>query len=335
MQYAVRLPLPVGLVRWGEPPSRYSVVVKATFDANDGRQAAQLSADQQPLYTGELDARGLVLEWSDFSRSKPCCDVVLHDATTSSARPVRARIGQLEANLAPPLASRTHDGSCAPFEQRIPHPASPILVLLEHAGRRSIVTVPVGPWGALLSRKSQRASPILLRADTVYVHPWQPRVSIVFRGTFQLTGDVDEDATLLIDPLSPISATPQREIRAWHWGVAQEPSEYDPVFDPPAEAPPPVELRPQATLQMQAPTPEQLASVAEPSTPIQPQVTLEMDAGPLAGMMPQETLTMQVVPSAPAPAGPTPTLQMPAVPGVSPPGASPPWVDPGRDPQRR
>ncbi|MBK6519030.1 MAG: DUF2169 domain-containing protein [Polyangiaceae bacterium] len=141
MQYAVRLPLPIGLVRWGDPPSRYSVVVKATFDANDGRSPAPLSAEQQPLYTGELDGRGLVLEWSDFLRAKPCCDVVLHDATTSSARPVRVRVGSLEANVAPPLASMTRDGSCAPSTaHRVPR--EPLLVLLEHAGRRSIVTIP-------------------------------------------------------------------------------------------------------------------------------------------------------------------------------------------------
>ena len=325
MQYAVRLPLPIGLVRWGDPPSRYSVVVKATFDANDGRSPAPLSAEQQPLYTGELDGRGLVLEWSDFLRVKPCCDVVLHDATTSSARPVRVRVGSFEANVAPPLASMTRDGSCAPFEQRIAYPGSPLLVLLEHAGRRSIVTIPANPSAALLTKRIQRASPIMLRADTIYVHPWQARVSVVFRGTFQLTGDVDEDATLLVDPVGPISPTPQREIRLWHWAEAQEPSEYDPVFEAGAA---PEELRPQSTLQMQAPTPAQLAQVADATTPLQPQVTLEMDAGPLAAMTPQETLTMPVVEGQLSSPGPTPTMQMPAVPGApqappaAPPGAS-------------
>jgi len=303
VQVAVRTAVPVGLVRWQTPASSYSVVVKVTFDANDGRGPATVSRDQSPLCEGETDARGLLLEPNDFVRAKPACDVVLSDSPTSSARPVRVCVGHIDINIAPPLTTLVRDGSCGPPEQRIPIPTLPLVLTLEHVGRRSIAIIPTpAPAAAILVRGQARAAPIKLRADTVLVHPWQPRVTVVFRGVFQHVGDVDRDVQLLVDVSGRMSATPQRDMQDWFKQDAAESSSREPPY---GDAPPaydvlapgqktPVDLlAPQPTMQMEA----ELGQAAPPSvaSDLRPLPTLEMDAAELTDPPRLPTLTMAAV----------------------------------------
>ncbi len=330
MQVALRTVVPVGLVRWPDAPSSFSVVVKVTFDANDSGAPSSVSESHAALCEGERDPRGFMLEPTDFLKIKRACDVVLLDSSLSSARPVRVRVDRIDASLGPAMTALAPDGACAPPDQRIPIPTLPLRILLEYPGRRCVATIaPPAPTASVLTHGQPRAVPIMLKADTVYVHPWQARVSVVFRGSFQYQGDIDRDATLLVDVTGRMSQTPQREASKWPQRSAIE-SEL-PIFvpDPAAfEEESSDGLVPQTTLEMQAPPAEYDPSAAAPVAPapvtnvretqpaveLAPQPTLDMVVTPehraaLEGrdLVPQTTMTMAAIP---ADSGPLPTLQI-------------------------
>src|SRR5688572_4115754 len=148
--------------------------------------------------------------------------------TTSSARPVGVRVAHIEGTLDPPRSAMSGDGACAPPAQRMVIPTLPLPILMEHPGRRSIAVIPApAPTAAILPRRAQRATPILLRPDTILVHPWQPRVSVVYRGSFHHLGDLDEEVTLLVDTDGKMSMTPQKEMRGWTQKEVVEPAQDD------------------------------------------------------------------------------------------------------------
>lgn len=322
MEVAVRTAVPVGLVRWRNPASSYSVVVKVTYDANDGRSPAPLSRNQMALSAGEKDGRGLIVEQTDFVTSKSVCDVVLAGSTLSSARPVRARVNMLEATLAPAMTTLGRDCSCAPPEQRIPIPTLPLTVVLDHAGRTSIALVaPPAPAVGILVRGASRAVPILMRADTLLIHPWQAAVTVIYRGTFQHNGNVDRDVTLMVDISGRRSENPQRDIQRWPSEKALEPVDLDPdlenepppmqeelsasaaweVVAPPHAPHPATEPPRQQTLVMKALPPDAMEAPNAPQpAALAPQPTMSMEAFDEDDLVPQPTMNMAIPPNSPS-----------------------------------
>lgn len=332
MQVAVRTAVPVGLVRWRNPASSYSVVVKLTYDANDGRSPAPLSRNQLGLSAGEKDSRGLILEQTDFVASKSVCDVVLAGSTLSSARPVRARVNMLDATVAPALTTLGRDCSCAPPEQRIPIPTLPLTVMLDHAGRTSVAQIaPPAPAVSILVRGASRAVPILMRADTVLIHPWHAAVTVVYRGTFQHAGNVDREVTLMVDISGRRSENPHRDIQRWLNEKAIEPGDLDPDLE---DEPPPLqeELSVSAAWEvvapphvpgsggdpprlqtlvmkavpaeaMEAPSPTHLPpkfeQAASAAGELAPQQTMSMEAFDEEDLVPQPTMNMAIPPNSP------------------------------------
>lgn len=321
MEVAVRTAVPVGLVRWRNPASSYSVVVKVTYDANDGRCPAQLARNQMALSAGEKDGRGLIVEQTDFVTAKSVCDVVLAGSTLSSARPVRARVNMLDATLAPALTTLGRDCSCAPPEQRIPIPTLPLTVVLDHAGRTSVALVaPPAPAVGILVRGASRAVPILMRADTLLIHPWQAALTVVYRGTFQHAGNLDRDVTLMVDVSGRRSENPQRDVQRWPITKALEPGDLDPDLEnepPPMQeelsasaawdvvAPahgsgPGTEPPRQQTLVMKALPPEATEAPTPHLAALAPQPTMNMEAFDEDDLVPQPTMNMAIPPNSPS-----------------------------------
>jgi hypothetical protein len=219
---ALRVAVPVGIVRARERAGVWAVVVKLTYDLGEtGR--ARLAVEQAPLTAANRTAEGLALHPDDFVERRPSCDVVIvGEGLERDLGPMRIRLGPLDrfaprAALLGPLPETDPEGSCAAPQQRMAVPELPLDLVVEGAGRvlRARLPGPAPSAGVVLRGAFRTVLGVELALDTVLIDPVGARCSVVFRGTFSHPADIEQDVLLVVDATGRLDETPPRELARW------------------------------------------------------------------------------------------------------------------------
>ncbi len=221
MEAALRLAVPVGLVRWKSNPVCFSPFVKVTYDLTSAGRAA-IASEQQPISEGDVQS-GRVIHPSDFAEAKGACEIALVGRVMAEhTGPGRIRVGALNREEARVglLGAQNVGGPRAYFStgaNRMPFPALPLEVVVEGFGPTLRSTLPrSGPEMALVFGGAwAQSQAVPLFVDAVLIDPRKKRCSVVFRGYFSHPGDPDRSIVLVVDPLGQLQGVPAIDLEEW------------------------------------------------------------------------------------------------------------------------